>query len=320
MKSFKVILLILSMASISFTKASSIDSFKFKANSEGYALDALLLKKNNISKPMPAVIFLVGSGGNASTHTNYKKFCDFFLAEKLLPKDIAMVYFDKRGIGQSEGIWYETSLPQRAIDAKNVALSLGQFDFIDTEKIYLVGHSQGGWIAQIAIAEYPDIFAGGISMAGAPFGVKKQILNDYKSEFICDKGMSEEKALKKAHSKLKRNLLLVNIFGRKGNLKQLKLIQDFKPQKHIQSINKPFLMLFGEQDVLVDINWSKQELNKIFPQSLPSNLTVSVSANENHSFKTADKCYRGKWSDIYYSELSRDKIYTWFMEQLKADL
>jgi predicted peptidase len=40
-------------------------------------------------------------------------------------------------------------------------------------RLYIVGHSQGGWIVQVALANYPTVFAGGISMAGPTFSVRK---------------------------------------------------------------------------------------------------------------------------------------------------
>ena len=96
---------------------------------------------------MPIVIFLVGSGGNSSHTSNYKDFLQFFLEKTFLENGYAVVYFDKRGNGKSQGIWYKTTFEQRALDAKNVTLEIQNINFIDKSKIFLVGDSQGGWIA-----------------------------------------------------------------------------------------------------------------------------------------------------------------------------
>src|SRR5690606_4139493 len=92
---------------------------------------------------------------------------------------IALVHFDKRGIGNSTGKWYKTTLEERAEDVKEVAKFLSKIEYIDTSKIYVVGHSQGGWIVQYCLANYGEFFAGGISMAGATFSVRKQLINDF---------------------------------------------------------------------------------------------------------------------------------------------
>ena len=298
--------------------ASHIDSIKINANSEGFLLDGILLRKSGHKEKMPVVIFLVGSGGNSSHSTNYKGFAHFFLEKKFLENGFAIVYFDKRGIGKSQGIWYETTFEQRALDAKNVAMELKNLAFIDVNKIFLTGHSQGGWIVQIALAQYPELFAGGVSMAGATFGVKKQLINDYQSKYICEKKLDENNALKKATRKVNRDLFFISLFGRKGNWKQLKLIKNFEPESYLQKINKPFLLLFGENDELVNSRWGIDELKRIFI-NIPTSFEVYIAKGENHSFKIASKWYNGKLADIHYSETTKQKLFSWMNLQANKD-
>lgn len=296
-----------------FAYTTEIDTLNYKVISENYKLDVYLLKKTNISKS-PAIIFLVGSGGSASHKTNYSDFVKFFLEDNFLQENFTIVYFDKRGVGNSEGKWYETTFEQRALDAKNVAISLRNFDFIDTSKVFLVGHSQGAWITQIALAEYPDIFLGGISMAGATFGVKKQMINDYMNEYICENGYSEEIAIKKAKNKTSRDYFFISIFGKLGvsnNWTQLDKIKNFEPHSYLNRIHNELLLMFAENDMLVSIEWCLEELKKIFKQDLPENIEIYVANGENHSFKVAPKCYKGLWNDIQYSINSKKKIKEW---------
>lgn len=285
------------------------DTINIKASSEGYNLDVLILKKSAQKNKLPAILYIVGSGEQSSMKTN-RDLMQFFFENTFLPDDFAVVYFDKRGVGNSEGVWFETTFEQRALDAKNVALAVQKLDFIDNDKIFIIGHSQGGWIVQIALAMYPEIFAGGVSMAGPTFGVKKQLINDYKSDFLC-KGVEENKAVKKAKKKVNRDLFFVSLLGRKGNFKQLKIIKDFEPESYIKEITQPFLMLFAENDPLVSPAWSLEELSKLFPEGLPSHITHYVAQGEEHSFKIAPKCYDGKWRDVDFSESTRDVIYEW---------
>lgn len=290
------------------------DTIHLKAVSEGFNLDGVILKKISAnSSKLPAVIFIVGSG-EQSLMESYRNFMQFFFEKTLLEAGFAIIYFDKRGLGNSEGIWYETTFEQRALDAKNVALEVQKYDFIDKHQVYVIGHSQGGWIVQIALANYPEIFAGGISMAGPTFGVKKQMINDYKSGFLC-KGFDESKALKKAEKKVNRILFFVSMLGRKGNLKQLKVIKDFEPEPYIRAINRPLLLLFAGNDPLVSPAWSIEELDRIFPDGLPSFIKYYTAQGENHSFKVAPKCYDGNHQDIHFSEATRNVIFEWLVEQ-----
>ena len=65
----------------------------------------------------PAIIFLVGSGPN-STHTGlYADFVRENLEGLFLQHGVALMYFDKRGVGLSAGRWHRTDLYERADDA-----------------------------------------------------------------------------------------------------------------------------------------------------------------------------------------------------------
>jgi hypothetical protein len=291
--------------------AIEVDSIKIQTKSEGYLLNGILIKKLNHKGKMPVVLFLVGSGSSSSYKTNYKDFVQFFVEQTFLEKGYAIAYFDKRGVGTSQGIWYETTFNQRARDAKNIAVELQKFEFIDRSKIFLVGHSQGGWIVQIALSQYSEVFAGGVSLAGPTFGVKKQLINDYQSKLMCGKGYGESRSLRKAKRRVNRDLSIISILGRKGNLKQLKLIKNFEADQYLKSIGKPFLLVFGENDELVNLNWCLEELKKLFPNGLPASFETYVANDATHSLKIASKCYQGKSADIDYSTSTQQKIFGW---------
>lgn len=290
------------------------DTINIKAVSEGYNLDVLILKKSVKEARLPAIIFSVGSG-DLPWVKSYGNQVQFYFENTFLLNDFAVVYFDKRGVGNSEGIWYETTFEQRALDVKNVAMEIQKLDFIDRDKIFIIGHSQGGWITQIVLSLYPEIFAGGVSMAGPTFGVRKQLVNDYMSGNLC-KGDEEDQALRKAKRRVNRDLFLISLLGRRGNLRQLKIIQDFEPEDYIKTIKRPFLMLFAENDPLVSPQWSLEELNYLFPEGLPQNMTYYVAPGEDHSFRIAPKCYNGSVRDLKLSVKTRDVMFNWVMDLL----
>jgi len=295
---------------------ASTDSLRINALSEGYNLDVLVLKNSEKETRLPAIIFSVGSG-DLPWIQSYGNLLQFYFEHTFLLNDFAVVYFDKRGVGKSEGIWYETNFEQRALDVKNVALEIQNLDFIDSDNIFIIGHSQGGWIAQIALSKYPELFAGGVSMAGPTFGVRKQLVNDYMSGLICN-GVEEERALRRATRRVNRDLFLVSLFGRKGNLKQLRIIKDFEPEVYIKTIDRPFLMLFAENDPLVSPQWSLEELEALFPDGLPPNMSYYVAPGEDHSFRISPKCYTGSRRDLENSEKTRDLMFDWVKTQIRV--
>ena len=288
-----------------------IENHVISTQSEGFTLNGMLLIKRNSNEKHPAVIFLVGSGGESSYSTNYSQFTSYYFEDVLLDRGFAVIYFDKRGVKSSEGVWYNTSFEQRALDTRNIAIEVGKYDFIDESHIYLVGHSQGGWIAQISMASWPELFAGAISMAGPTYGVRKQLADEYHSRYVCDEGMSDSAALGKAISKANIDLLFLSFLGWTGNWKQLRIIRDFEADGYIRSISKPFLFLFAENDELVNPTWALEDLQSIFPDGLPAFIETQVAEGLNHSFRVSPPCYRGEWDVLPYSEATRNMMMEW---------
>jgi uncharacterized protein len=126
--------------------------------------------------------------------------------------------------------------------------------------------------------------------------------------------LKKKRALRRAERRVNRDLFLISIFGRKGNLWQLKVIRDFEPESYIRSIHRPFLMLFAENDPLVSPQWSLEELEAIFPNGLPPNMSCYVAPGEDHSFRVAPKCYSGSLRDLELSEKTRDFMFEWVMK------
>ncbi len=65
----------------------------------------------------------------------------------LLEQGYAVLYCNKRGLGESTGNWKKNSFQGRADDAYAAVSYLKSLPFIDGNRIGISGHSQGGWIA-----------------------------------------------------------------------------------------------------------------------------------------------------------------------------
>ncbi len=280
-----------------------------------YTLKGNLLVPQSDGRKYPAIIFIVGSG--LSSHaSNYAKLLDSLFEQNLPLDSIALLYFDKRGIGQSEGKWFNTSFEERAADVKAAADYLKTLTNIDTNKIAVVGHSQGGWIAQICLAKYPETFVGGISMAGPTFSIKKQLINDYQSKFICAENLDSIKANRKAEKSVNRDLFLTSLFPFKDGWKQLKVIKNFEPSSYLKKIDKPILLMFAENDALVYPSWCKKELSNVFSDGLPHNFDTIVIKGANHGFKISSLCYNGSFKTIPYPDECKTALLNWTRQYL----
>ncbi|TVR84150.1 MAG: alpha/beta hydrolase [Saprospirales bacterium] len=286
-----------------------VDTLSLQVESEGYVLDGLVLRCPELIGPRPALIYLVGSGEGSTMKSN-SSLVRYFLEESFLSEGYVLVYFDKRGLGDSEGLWYNASFEDRALDAANVAAAVKDMSFVDKDNIFLIGHSQGGWIVQVALSMYPELFRAGVSMAGPTFGVRKQLINDYWSGYKC-RGLDDDHALRKATKRVNRELFLISILGLRGNLKQLRIIRNFESSPYLESIEKPLLLMFAENDPLVSSEWCIDELHRIFPEGVPRYIEYYTAEGAEHFFKIAPKCFDGSLRDVPFSESSRKKIFQW---------
>jgi pimeloyl-ACP methyl ester carboxylesterase len=113
-------------------------------------LAGTFLKPRGTGK-FPAVVFTHGSAPD--TRDVY-----YGAAMQFVKNGVAALIYDKRGVGESEGGDYNTAgISGLAWDAlAGVQLLLKRKD-VDTTKIGVFGHSQGGWIAPMAASLSSDV-------------------------------------------------------------------------------------------------------------------------------------------------------------------
>lgn len=89
------------------------------------------------------------------------------LGYQLAARGMAVLIYDKRGVGESKGNWGEVGFEPLADDAVAGAKFLQSRAEIDPKRIGFWGLSQGGWIAPLAASRFPDAaFAVAISGGG----------------------------------------------------------------------------------------------------------------------------------------------------------
>lgn len=103
---------------------------------------SLYLPKGN--GPFPAAVFISGSG-------DAKRGEGGFISDRLARAGIAVLAYDKRGVGSSTGNWKSASFDDLGSDATAALEALRKFQKIDSSKIGLICQSQGCWIAPIAV-------------------------------------------------------------------------------------------------------------------------------------------------------------------------
>ena len=236
----------------------------------------------------PAIVFLVGSGPN-STHTGlYTDFVRENLEQIFLQHGVALMYFDKRGVGLSEGRWHRTDLYERADDARAAVKFLQQHPDIDPKRIGVVGHSQGGTVAQILGHLYGDSLAFIASLAAPTYDTQRRITHEYYNGFLCS-SEPEEVARDKSEKKAISDLNWVNAFPLIKTWRHLSELSEFSPAPHLAQLQLPSYFAFAELDYYVSAEWGVSALKKAAGNS--ANKTIQVFPGLDHDFRqTADVC------------------------------
>jgi len=120
------------------------------------SLPATLLVPKSTA-PVPAVVFLSGSGPNDKDETigPNKPFAD--IAKGLGDRGIASLRFDKRTLAvKDKSKFVDVQLKDEYYDDAAVALALlGAYPGIDPSRIFVLGHSEGAMVAPKVAAAFP---------------------------------------------------------------------------------------------------------------------------------------------------------------------
>ncbi|PYU44567.1 MAG: alpha/beta hydrolase [Acidobacteria bacterium] len=108
-------------------------------------------------RPFPAAILLSDSGPHDRDESLVGHRPFLVLADHLTRKGIAVLRFDKRGIGKSTGDYANATTEDFASDAEAALAYLKAHQEIDQKKIGLIGHSEGGMIAPLVATHSGDV-------------------------------------------------------------------------------------------------------------------------------------------------------------------
>lgn len=139
-----------------------------------------------------AVVLITGSGpqGRDQSFMGHKTFK--VLAEYLTEQGIAVLRFDDRGVGKSEGNFFAATSLDFATDVSAAVDYLKQQGKLKFSSIGLIGHSEGGLIAPLVASERDDIAF--IVMLAGPGISGREIAESQIERFLSFNGFSEETA------------------------------------------------------------------------------------------------------------------------------
>ncbi len=287
----------------------------FKNEKAGITLKGTLTTPKE-GDDFPAVVLVTGSGPQNRDEEIFGHKPFLVIADFLTRAGIAVLRYDERGVGESEGD-YATATPQiLATDTESAIAFLRDQDNIDEDKIGILGHSEGGVIAP-AIASEDDDLAFIVMLAGPALngkdlmllqkykieekaGVPKQTLDQNNQIFgdaydiLKDRslnGQALEDALDK-HFKMSYGSQLPED-QRKGIVAQLsnptmREIICVEPEIYLKKVEIPMLALFGSKDLQVPAKENIEVLNNLKKENSDLDLEIKEFTGLNHLFQECE--------------------------------
>ena len=128
-----------------------VKEVKFKNSVDNITLKGTLTIPKG-KGPFPAVVLVSGSGPQNRDEEimSHKPF--LVIADYLTKNGIAVLRYDDRGVGESEGDFQKATTADFALDAQSAYIYLKGVKKIDKIKVGLLGHSEGGMVAQMVAA------------------------------------------------------------------------------------------------------------------------------------------------------------------------
>jgi len=277
----------------------------------------LTIPKNAIEAP--AVILISGSGAQDRDETIFEHKPFLVIADYLTRNGIAVLRLDDRGVGGSGGNISEATSEDFAGDVLTGIDFLQTRSKIDSEKLGLIGHSEGGLIAPMLVNLSDNISF--IVMLAGPGVVGEQIL--FKQGELLNRaaGMSEDQI---QQNRSLQEAIFNILLNEKDSATQLDRLQrtysggmyPMWPEERkkavdarIQSVNTnwfrfflsydpyptlaklkcPVLSLIGEKDLQVPAELNQEAIAKALTEAGNENFKTLTFKNLNHLFQNCEE-------------------------------
>jgi len=213
-----------------------------------------------------ACVLMVPGSGQVDRDENHKRLrINVFgeLAGHLAERGFDSLRYDKRGVGQSEGDFWTAGLYDNAADVEAALSAIRANAAVAHDKVFVLGHSEGAYLATIVSGRIPDL-AGVVLLAGGArpgeeelrwqAGRVVQSLTGFSAFLIKLLRIDPLKAQAKQLERIKQSredVLRVQLLT-KINAKWMREMLVYDPAADLSKIASPVLALTGTKDLQVD--------------------------------------------------------------------
>ena len=248
-------------------------------------------------EPLATVLMVPGSGPSDRDNDVYFP----AIRAGLLDRGIAAASFDKRGVGESAGHWCDTDPAQQTADVAAQLACLRETPGVESARLGLFGHSQGGWVVLEVAAADPSVpfvitnSGPGVTMArqerfateahmtaaGAPAEAVAEALATQDALVALVRGGADFESVRAAA-------------GEDGqgpqDAAELDLVRrwlDHDPRPALERLTCPLLAIFGDEDLITPVDESIAEY-RAARAGRPGDLDIETLAGGNHRVQTGD--------------------------------
>jgi len=226
-----------------------------------YPLKGLLTLPEDLSSPVPAVVFVHGSGASNMDEKVGKLTPFKDLAEGLARHGIASVRYDKRSFAHGLKMVLDKSITvtvkEETIEDAVLATELLRKDpRIDAENIFIIGHSMGAMLAPRIDAEGGN-YKGLILMAGSPRRLEEIMLDQNEEVLRSMKGLARKLVQKQVEKLTELFTGLYELSDEQAKAKKMgngttlyyfKEMGEYPAADYLAGLEKPVLIMQGEKD------------------------------------------------------------------------
>jgi dienelactone hydrolase len=258
-------LLLIAFPQFVFSQSVGFTIHDVKFESQGITLAGSILKPE---KPLAAVVIVHGSDP-------VKREMEF--AKRLAKEGIAVLTYDKRGVGESGGVYVGPSVGTNNIDTTNLNLLAQDANaavktfrtYLQDKKtpIGLVGFSQAGWIIPMAASKNPQI--------------------DFMVLFSCPTITTLEQLrfqfYTNGNNNFWENHTEADALEHTKNDPDKYQFTATDPKTYLNTLSIPGLWLFGEKDIQIPVKLCIEQLNTLKAQGKPFEYTLFSKLGHNTS-------------------------------------
>lgn len=293
----------------------------FRSDADGVTLAGTLSLPDD-EGPHPAVVLLPGSGENDRDYTyrGHKSF--LVLADYLTRRGIAVLRYDQRGVGESEGRLSGASLEDLARDAASALRFVKERPSTEASSVGLIGHSMGGMIAPWIHDQFQE--AAFLALLAPPSLPGHQVLSQQQARLADAAGASpaEVDSIRERTHRVFEILRsdrdsadvasqLRPIYregGARNDPLQLRVeantsrwFRDFArydPRPALRKVDVPILVVFGDRDLMVPPQQNAAPMRAALESSPSDHVSVRVLEGLNHLMQPAKADQAGNAAEI----------------------